>query len=90
MVQLLHEGDDVAVLAAAEAVVPAHLGADGERGRTLVVEGAQALVGAQPGALERHVAVDDFLDVRALAYFVDVFTFDQAGHSAILVPGYDA
>ena len=89
VVQLLHEGDDVAVLAAAEAVVAAHLGADGERRRALVVERAQALEGTQPGALERDVAVDDFLDVRALAYFVDIFTFDQAGHEAILVPGAD-
>ena len=90
VVQLLDEGDDVAVFAAAEAVVPAHLRADGERRRALVVEGAQALVGAQPGALERDVAVNDFLDVRALAYFVDIFTFDQASHKAILVPGTTA
>ncbi|MCY1220629.1 hypothetical protein D9M72_326490 [compost metagenome] len=90
VVQLLDKGDDVAVLAAAEAVVPAHLGTDGERRRTLIVERAQALEGAQPGALERDVAVHDFLDVRALAYFVNIFAFDQPGHRAILVPGYDA
>ena len=32
VVQLLDEGDDVAVLAAAKAVVPANLGSDGEGG----------------------------------------------------------
>jgi hypothetical protein len=44
------------------------------------VERAQTLETAQPGALEGDVAIDDFLDVRALAYFVDIFTFDQASH----------
>ena len=85
VVHLLDEGDGVAVLAAAEAVVPAHLRADSEGGRALVVEGAQALETAQPGTLERDVAVNDFLDVRALAYFVDIFAFDQASHVTILV-----
>src|SRR6478609_7250672 len=55
VIQFLHEGDDVAVLAAAEAVVAAHLRADGERRRALVVEGAQSLVGAEAGTLERDV-----------------------------------
>jgi hypothetical protein len=89
VVLFLHKGDGVAVFAAAEAVVAAYLRADGKRGRALVVEGAQALEGPQPGALERDVAVNHFLDVRALAYFIDIFTFDQPRHRAILAPGSD-
>ncbi len=49
------------------------------------MEGAKALETAQPGALEGDVTVNDFLDIRALAYFVDIFTFDQASHVTILV-----
>ncbi|MNJ04908.1 hypothetical protein D3C73_1658950 [compost metagenome] len=49
------------------------------------MEGAEALETSQPGALEGDVTVNDFLDVRALAYFVNIFTFDQASHVTILV-----
>jgi hypothetical protein len=53
------------------------------------VERAQALETAQPGALEGHIPVNDFLDVGTLADFVDIFTFDQSSHKDILDPGYD-
>ncbi|MDI2022710.1 hypothetical protein PJL18_03252 [Paenarthrobacter nicotinovorans] len=85
VIHLLDEGNGVAILAAAEAVVPAHLRADGEGGGTFVMERAQAFETAQSGTLERDVSVNNFLDVRALAYFVDIFTFDQASHVSILV-----
>ncbi|GAA5195346.1 hypothetical protein GCM10023346_25020 [Arthrobacter gyeryongensis] len=66
-------------------MVAADLRTDSERRRALVVEGAEALESAQARALEGDVAVHYFLDIGALAYFVDIFTFDQASHVTILV-----
>jgi hypothetical protein len=81
VVHFLDEGDDVAAFAAAEAVVGPHLWADVEGRGALVVEGAQALVGADAGGLQRHVAVNHGLDVGAGAYFVNIFAFNQTGHT---------
>ena len=81
MVHLLHEGDHVAGFAAAEAVEGADLRAHVEGRGALVVERAQALPGADAGGLQRHIPVNDFLDVGAVADFFDVFTFNQAGHT---------
>ncbi|SIM58889.1 Uncharacterised protein [Mycobacteroides abscessus subsp. abscessus] len=81
------EGDDVPGLPAAEAVVGAHLRADVEGGGALVVEGAQPLVGADAGGLQRHVALDDLPDVRARADLVDVFASNQTSHGRILAAG---
>src|SRR6478672_11068449 len=49
VLDLLHERDDVAALAAAEAVVAADGGTHGEARRLLVVEGAQPLQAAHSG-----------------------------------------
>ena len=84
VVDPLHEGDDVAALAAPEAVPQAQLGADVEGGGALVVEGAQALHGARTPALEGHVLADDVLDPDALADGVDVLALDESRHGAIL------
>ena len=55
----LHDkGEDVAMLAAREAMIEALLVIDGEGGRLLLVERAQPLPLA-PGALQRHAAGDD-------------------------------
>ncbi|BBE22264.1 hypothetical protein MN0502_11470 [Arthrobacter sp. MN05-02] len=80
MVQLLHEGDDVAALTTPEAVVGTHLGADVEGRGPLVVEGTQPLPRADPRGLQGDVGLDHFLDVGALAYLIDVFPLDESGH----------
>ena len=64
VVDLLHERDDVAALAAAEAVVEADLRPHVERRRALVVERAEPLQRADPGRLEGDVLADDLLDAR--------------------------
>ena len=76
VVDVLHERDDVATLAAAEAVPEADLRAHVERGGLLVVERAEALEGADAGALQRDVLGDDLVDPRALADVLDVVTAD--------------
>ena len=68
--RLLHPGEDVPALGAAEAVVGAAVGVDVEGGRLLLVEGAQALEAA-PGLLQRHRAGDEIDDVDALLDLVD-------------------
>ena len=59
---LLHERDRVAALAAAEAVEGAARRVGVERRRLLVVEGAETLHGA-PGPTQRDVLLDDLVDV---------------------------
>ena len=84
VVDLLHEGDDVAALAAAEAVEQAarrrHLEARG----LLVVERAQALERAAAGVAQRHVRADDLVDPGALPHEGDVLVVDASGHARIL------
>ena len=78
---LLHEGDDVPTLTAAEAMPVAQLRADVERRGLLVVEGAQTLHRADPGGAQGHVLGDHLVQPRALAHQVHVGAADQTlGH----------
>ena len=70
------EGVHVTGFTAAKAVVRTHLRAHVEGGRALVVERAQALVRADTRAFEAHVAFNDFANIGAGTYFVDVFFAD--------------
>ena len=63
-------------LTTTEAVVRTHLRAHVEGGRALVVERAQPLEGADTRAFEAHVAFNNFADIGAGTYFVDVFFAD--------------
>ena len=65
VVHALQEGEDVAVLAASEAVVPAHLRSHVEAGTALLVERAEPLERADARRLQRHVVADDVGDVDA-------------------------
>ena len=67
VLDLLQEGEDVAALAAAEAVVVAAGRADLERRRLLVVERAQALEVAAAGVAQRDVLPHDLLDAAGVA-----------------------
>ncbi len=80
VLDLLHERDDVAALAAAEAVVAADGRAHGEARGLLVVEGAQALERAHPGRAQGHVVAHDVLDGRALLDRRDVLGHDPTRH----------
>ena len=62
VVDLLDEADDVAALATAEAVPKTAGRRHVERGRALVVEGAEALHRAATRALERDVLADHIDD----------------------------
>ena len=81
-VDLHQEGDDVAALAAAEAVEEPAAGVDVERRGLLVVERAQALQRAAAGGAERDVVGDDLVDPGLLAHLRDVFLADPSGHAA--------
>ncbi len=65
VVHLLQEREDVAALAAAEAVVETHLGPHVEAGAALLVEGAEALHRPDAGVLQRDVLAHDVGDVGA-------------------------
>ena len=84
VVHLLQEAEHVAVFAASEAVVAAHLRSHVEAGAALVVERAEALERADSGALERDVVSDDIRDVDPRAQFVEVRASDQACHGTSL------
>ncbi len=97
VIHLLDKRNHIAALAAAKAVVGAHLRAHVEGRRTLIVEGAQALVGAHTGGFQRDVTVNHFLDIGALPDLIDVFALDESGHENSLsadgdptVPGLHA
>src|SRR5690606_13844374 len=83
-VDLLDERDDVAALAAPEAVPAPDAGAHVERRRALVVERAQALERADARRLERDVRGDDLVDPCAVADGFHVLASDQACHEASL------
>ena len=85
-VDLHQEGDDVAALAAAEAVPELARGRDVERRRLLVVEGAQALQRAAAGVAEGDVAGDDLVDARLLAHLGDVVLADPPAHPPVTRP----
>jgi hypothetical protein len=84
VVHLLDEAEDVAVLAAAEAVVPADLWPHMEARAALVVERAQALERADSSALEGDVVAHDVGDVDSRSNLVDVVSSNEAGHVLIL------
>src|SRR5690606_608585 len=86
VVDRLQEGDDVAALPAAEAVVGPHGGSHVEAGRLLVVEGAQPLERPHPGPSQRHVLTHDPLDGGALLDGLDVLRLDPR-HGAPPLPG---
>jgi hypothetical protein len=79
-VDLLHEADDVAALAAGEAVIEAARGGDVEGGGLLVVERAQALQRVAARAAELQVFADHLVDRRTLADRRDVLVADPASH----------
>ena len=66
VVNLLHEGEDVARLVAAEAVVELACCVNGKRGRLFPVEGAKSDIVLPAGFLQRDVFADDADDVRLL------------------------
>ena len=89
VVDLLHEGDDVATLAASKTVEHAQVGAHVEGGGALIVEGTQPLERADPGALEGDMLADDILDPGALTHRLDILAPDQSRHRAIVGEGAD-
>ena len=80
VVVLLQEGDRIAALAAAEAVVETARGGDVEAGGLLVVEGAQSLHGAPAGIAQRDVLSDHLIDACAFADEGDVLVVDPPSH----------
>ena len=85
-VGLHEEGDDVAPLAAPETVPTTDAWPHVEGGGLLVVEGAEALEGADPAGLESDPLADNLLDAGAFPYRVDVVPDDAAGHEVTLCP----
>ena len=84
MVDLAEEADDVAALAAPEAV-PGTLGRAHVEGRAaLVVERADPLEAATTGRLESDVVADDLVDPGLLTYEGDVLVSNAPGHALIL------
>ncbi len=84
VLDLHDELDDVAALAAAEAVEGAVAGAHVERGRLLLVERAQALQRAPARAAQCDVLADDLVDPIALADLRDVALPDPSRHTPTL------
>src|SRR5690606_8191507 len=80
VVHLLKEREDVAALAAAEAVVEADLRAHVKTRAALLVERAEALHRPAAGALERDVIAHDVGEVGARPDLVDIASSDQACH----------
>ncbi len=89
-VDLHQEREDVAALLAAEAVPELAGRGHVERRRLLVVEGAEALLGAAAGVAQRDVGGDDLVDGRLLAHLGDVFLANPAGHGAESTAGAGA
>ena len=85
VLDLLDERDDVAALAAAEAVPGADGRADVEGRRLLVVERAQPLHRARTRGAQRDVLAHDVLDGRALLDERDVLGLDPTRQLALLV-----
>jgi hypothetical protein len=76
VLDLADERDDVPALAAAEAVVVAPGRGDVERGRLLLMEGAQPLEVAPARVAQLNVFADDIGDQRTLPYERDVLVAD--------------
>ena len=90
VVDLADERDDVAALAAPEAVEEPLAGADLERRRLLVVEGAQPLHVAAARGAQLHPLADDLLDAGPVAHREDVLADDPTGHAAESTEPVDA
>lgn len=84
VVDLHHERDGVAALLAAEAVEEALAGADLERRRLLVVEGAQALQVSTARAAQLEVLGHHGVDRDRVPDRLHVLVIDPACHAAIL------
>ena len=86
VLDLLHEGDDVAALSATETVPGSHDGPDVEGRALLVVERAQPLQRAGSGGAQGHVLAHDILDRRPLLDLCHVVGPDQTRHPASSTP----
>ena len=80
MFDLLHEGDDVAALTAAEAVPGPHGRTDVEGRALLVMKWAQPLQRAGPGGAQGDVLAYDVLDRRPILDLRHVIGLDQTRH----------
>ena len=80
VVDLLHEGNDVAALPTPEAVEHAQVGAHVKGRGALVVEGAQALEGADARGSQRYVLADDLIDLHCVTYRFDIVLANQTRH----------
>jgi hypothetical protein len=85
VVHLLKEAENVTVLTAAEAVIPADLWSHVKARAALVVEGTQALERTDTRTLERHIVSDDVGDIDARTHLVDIVSSNEAGHPIILL-----
>ena len=86
VLDLLHEGDDIAPLATTEAVPGSDDRADVERRALLVMERAQPLQRARAGGAQGHVLAHDILDGRPLLDLSHVLSLDQTRHNASSTP----
>ena len=79
--RLAHEGDDVAALAAAEAVVEVEVGIDREARRPLLVERAATHVARARALAERGSLADDVDDVRGVDHVANALVLDPRHQS---------
>ena len=92
MLEFHEEADGGAVGSAAETVIELLVGADGEGGGLLVVEGATGLV-ILAGLAQRYAPVDQLDDIATRDEFINKFVRDSASHGhqraegGRLVPG---
>ena len=81
VVHLLYEGDDVAALTAAKTMEHAQVRAHVKGRRALVVEGTQALEGADARGSQRYMFADDLVDLHCVTYRFDVVLANQTRHA---------
>ena len=83
MFSMQHEKlEDVAAVAAAEALEHLLAGIDEEGGRFFLVERAERLV-FRARFFQRHVAADHVDDVAGVAHLLDDFGGNHAGHGQV-------
>ena len=83
---LLHKGDDIAALAAAETVPGPHCWANVKRRALLVMKGAQPLQRAGAGGAQGHVLAHDILNRGSFLDLCHVVSLDQTRHPASSTP----